>query len=252
MKNVIYVIFLATVFACQQDMLKDEVFAESYGQGISLTKDNFLRFESRQSLESFMKSKDDDSKKTRGAELDEKQEEYDDEIFCVPEDFETISKLKRKISCDVDDDDSEMSFDEVNVVKAENLLIDPMLTEVMDTTLRVQIADTIYKVCEYGTFAATSLEKIENAIANFDSSFITEETPLMVELGNGVKFINTFGGKEEDLSSVYVDSIADDGMKCSITRSGDNSETLQLHTSYNVTTYKWKNNSFFEQILDIL
>lgn len=65
--------------------------------------------------------------------------------------------------------DTEMSETEFAVFRAEELLLDSTLRFALDTTLRVEIADTVYAVTEVGTFVAPvgSEDKLDRAIADF-------------------------------------------------------------------------------------
>lgn len=143
-------------------------------------------------------------------------------------------------------DQDEMSEAEYNVMKAENLLADPILQEVMDTTLRISIDGRLFKVTKYGTFS-TSVDKaknIETAIANFDTLYISSiERGVTINLGNDVIFTNSFGYKKDDDSDVYyIKEIA----------STTKSTNTYLYNNYNVNSYKWKNNSLFQKYLDFL
>lgn len=62
--------------------------------------------------------------------------------------FTSIADIKKNVNISTrgsnDDADEEMTTDEFNVMKSENILVDPLLTQVMDTTLRIQIGEQLY------------------------------------------------------------------------------------------------------------
>ncbi len=205
-KVIITMLTSLLVMACQQENFEGEKQVVQEVPSVSLTKDHIIRFDSQQTLENFMKSKMYSNSITRADLTNKEPDIYIDEVPCIPAEFETISDLKEKVLENESSmpDDSELSIDEYNLLKAENILMDPLLTEFMDTTLRVQVGDTIYKVCEYGTFAATSLDKIEKAMANFDHSLAQEDASLTIDLGNGVTYVNTSASNNEEVSEEYI------------------------------------------------
>lgn len=114
--------------------------------------------------------------------------------------FESLACLSEDIDCGDDYipviDDEEMTIHEFRLMKAEELILDPILEEVMDTTLRVGIGDRIYKITEHGTFSAPKgqLIALEKEIANFNTTLISNcEIGSSVSLNDGVVFVNSFG-----------------------------------------------------------
>lgn len=164
--------------------------------------------------------------------------------------FTSISSLKksilnvtRNISNNNDDEDEEMSQEEFAIANAEDLLIDPILLEVMDTSLRIKIENRLFKITSYGTFSANmqNAEHIETAIQKFDTTLIySNENGKYIELDNGVTFTNTFGQGsviESDLISL------NDEVQTRAT-------IPNLHNEYNVNSYRWKNNSLYQKFWD--
>ena len=144
-------------------------------------------------------------------------------------------------------DDEEMTADEYNVMKAEDLLVDPVLTNVMDTTLRIGIAGTLYKINEYGTFSAPTeyAKNIDLAIANFDTTIISiVEIGGSIDLGNNVLFTNTYGsGAMQETVSIMDNNESSSTLK---------STSDDLCNGYNVNSYEWKNHSLWQKFWDAI
>ncbi|MDY3090760.1 MAG: hypothetical protein SOW66_06560 [Porphyromonas sp.] len=83
--------------------------------------------------------------------------------------------------------DTEMTSEEFALFRAEELILDPTLRFALDTTLRVEIADSLYAVTEVGTFVAPLLqeEELNRAIEDFriigkTSGVLTPVVPVAV------------------------------------------------------------------------
>lgn len=113
------------------------------GENVEIeVKDGYLIFSSdsvfKRTIEA-IQSQEDDPSETRASSC------LNNELPNV-EGFKSIASLQKELArqstrssgseYESDADDEEMSLDEYNAMKAEDLLIDPSLTEVMDTTLR--------------------------------------------------------------------------------------------------------------------
>lgn len=170
------------------------------------------------------------------------------------EGFKSLSVLKKelqsssKVKALSEDEDEEMTVDEYNVMTAENLLLDPVLTEVMDTTLRIGVGDRVFKITEYGTFSAPSNKAsyIQKAIDTFDKNIKTR-TVLgeYVELANEVTYTNSFG--DETVGNELVQNMVEE--ETSLTKTVSSFEN-DFHNGYNVSTFNWKNNSVWQKFWD--
>lgn len=169
--------------------------------------------------------------------------------FSVPG-FTSISQLEdlpKTRSAAEDDLDEEMSQDEFNTMKASNLLIDPVLTEVMDTTLRIKISDVLYKVTQYGTFSVNQENEkyLQAVIDKFDTTLVhTVEPGQTINLSNGVSFTNSFGGnsvQDEECELVPLEPK---------TRATQSETDYNLQAGYNTQDYVWKNHSVWQKIWD--
>lgn len=164
--------------------------------------------------------------------------------------FTSIASLKERIeltrsengSIEDDGELEEMTQEEFNTMKAEDLLHDPVLTEVLDTTLRIKVEDRIYKITQYGTFSALSSDAIhiDNAIEKFDTTLMNStENGEYIELENAVTFTNTFGNESIEEGELEL-----------IEEAETRSTGFNMHEGYNVKTYQYKNNSVWQKIWD--
>lgn len=236
------VLALLTFSACQQDDLLNEKAMESQEQtfidGIQV-EDGYLSFASNDVFQEYLSSLEENgnsetvSTRSSGRKI---------------QGFTSIASLKEAYtastrSTSTDEEEEEMTQDEFNIMQAEEKLIDPILTEVMDTTLRIKIEDRIFKITQYGTFSANAENAayIEDAIAKFDTTFVhIYKNGEYVDLDNGVTFTNTFGdGSIADTELTPIE----DGV---VTRA----VTSDFHYGYNVSSYKWKNNSLYQKFWD--
>ncbi len=157
--------------------------------------------------------------------------------------FNSIASIKnaQRSLKSTNDDSEEMTLDESNVMKAEEQLADPILTEVMDTTLRIIIDGRLFKITDYGTFSApeNKSKELEEAISSFNKSLITStETGSTTDLGNSITFTNSFGNGS---SQIAISDLEESGLKA---------YTPDLHNGYNCSSHKWQNNSVWQNFWD--
>lgn len=244
MRKTFFLLPLAvTIVACQQDDLLSERVIANNEQAISINgvqiEKGYLSFASNDAFQEYLisleKENDSDLISTRS-------------IGRKIQGFTSVASLKESILVATKGqgevlEDEEMTEDEFNVMKAEELLVDPILTEVMDTTLRVKVEDRLFKITQYGTFSASSENAmyIDKAIAEFDTTLInSNDNGKYIELANGVTFINTFGpGSKVDceLSPINEDVVT-------------RTVTTDFHNGYNTASYRWKNNSLYQKFWD--
>lgn len=242
-QSFILVLFAIFMASCQQDEILQTNTGETdqdlvTNENIEV-KDGYLNFATEASFENFILSLESDSDtpsvSTRSG-------------VCRFKGFTPIAELRKQIPStrsSKGEEDEEMSVDEYNIMKAENLLIDPILTNIMDTTLRVGIEGRVYQVTEYGTFSASTANAsfIKEAIAKFDVSQISSnKNGAYIDLPNGVTFTNTFGpGSSEESTLFPMDNEV-------VTRAA----VADFHNGYNVNTYGWKNNSMWQKFWDAI
>lgn len=181
--------------------------------------------------------------------------------------FESLADLSKKIeetktrSIDISNYDEssddisdleEMSEDEFNLMKAENLIFDNVMSHMVDTTLRICVENKLYKITEYGTFSVDvdDAELLELAIDNFERDLVIDvPAGESIMINDDVEFTNSFSQQNAQAQVELIPSgpIADNNVP--------QSETIvrnTFHTGYNTETYKWKNNSVFQKLLDSL
>jgi len=165
------------------------------------------------------------------------------------EGFQSISSLSNSIftktrgTDDQDDtNEQEMTQDEYNVMVAENILKDPLLSEVMDTTLRIEISENLYKITDLGTFYTdeNNSSYLQYEIDHLDTTNLNHADSI-VYLGHNVKFLPSIQD-EEDSVGVFEEDIE--------TRSIDSASDISLHSDYNTKDYKWKNHSIWQKFWD--
>jgi hypothetical protein len=246
MKKISFLLSIVLVFvACQQNdeflqnIIDDNNDVVTNVTGISVTEEGHLSFSTESDFENFIK------------EVLAFENGYESGLrssFSKPRiaGFVSLSDMTFEQLRSSNSDDEEMTLDEFNAMTANELLIDPVLSAVMDTTLRIEVGGNIFQINEFGTFSAPIHKRteMEKAIASFDKSLITStEAGSITELGNDVIFANSFGqGAVEEL-------IEEDDDTPTLRSSSFNND---LHTGYNVATYKWANRSLWQKFWDLM
>lgn len=131
-------------------------------------------------------------------------------------------------------------------MRSENLLLDPILTEVMDTTLRIGIAQNLYKITKYGTFISpiSKESELNKTINNFETIFQNSsiiESDSIVDITNGIKYINSF-----KYSSIINNEVKDSGeMEISSTLRSSSNDYI---SKYGLASYKWESKTWFAKV----
>lgn len=170
-------------------------------------------------------------------------------------DEQIIQTKTRSVNLEEIDDLSdveEMTEDEYNIMRAENLLFDDVLTHLVDTTLRICVEGRLYKITEHGTFSVdtSKIDLLDASIEEFNPEIKqTIATGKSVNLENDVVFTNSFSKINSLEFQLIENPDVDNTTKPESTESyADNS----FHTTYNVNTYEWKNHSVVQKLLDWL
>ncbi len=162
-------------------------------------------------------------------------------IALASEDMEGLDELE------------EMTEDEFNVMKAENLLFDDIMTHMVDTTLRVCVEGRLYKITDQGTFSIdVKKEKLLNeSIRKFNPELKLKVNPgASIALDENVVFTRTFSDNSVKYSEF---ELMDEPVKAPLTRAADNTYTENaFHLSYNTKSYLWKNHSVVQKFFDWL
>lgn len=225
----------------------------------------------------------------------------------VPEGFKSIASLRqeqlRSMSSStstvatevalIDDapdleSDTEMTSEEFALFRAEELILDSTLRFALDTTLRVEIADSLYAVTEVGTFIAPTIqeEALNKAIEDF--RLISQTTDLLSPVVpvvapkdqfNSMSSEISFDAPKERISELsntlaklqpgqvmsvgnsvyYIDSygVVQNAFQTSspivnhspLIYAPREPELPEFHKNYNVNTYVWKEKTFVGKLL---
>lgn len=159
-----------------------------------------------------------------------------------PEDFEDLDEVE------------EMNEDEYNVMKAEKLLFDNIMTHLVDTTLRVCVEGRLYKITEHGTFSidVSNKKKLDEYIDGFDPEIKLKVTPgSSIALDEDVVFTRTFS--DENIHDSEFE-LVDESTETPQTRATSNNTYTKnaFHLDYNTNSYLWKNHSIVQNFFDWL
>lgn len=148
------------------------------------------------------------------------------------------------------DDLEEMTVDEFNLMKSENLIFDNILLHAMDTSLRICIEGELYKITSYGTFSS-KMEKaseIELAVKTFNPLVKDSiEAGRTIKLNENVNFTNSFKQvytQEGELLEYVTENME--------TRAPTSDRPNTFHLQYGVDSYKWSNSNVFKAFLDLI
>lgn len=213
---------------------RDEPVVNDPPAGVQIV-DGHLHFDSQESFEGYIACFLDDS----GCPSPE--------VHAVPG-FTSLAQMSEEIQTRSVSDEMEISLDEYRVYLAQEILTDPVLSYVVDTTLTVSVDDKLYKITDKCTIVASKELGVDfvNELAGklnpllFDLAGDMEE----VVVNDDVKFINTSRNAEAD-EDLFVE-ILDEGAE---TRAPV-APGVRYHSAYNVKSYGWKNQSVFQKLLD--
>lgn len=240
-------IFLLSVvmifWGCNADDINETILLDELHSSKVCVTNNYLKFSDVEAFENYLDS----------CVVQKQSETALQKNFCINR-FKTLAALEKEFSnanfnikkslSDSESDIEEMSEEEFNLLKAENLIYDNSLTYVLDTTLSICINDILYKITPYGTFSVAENDayKIENEIMNFDTTLShTMEIGSSIILPSGVEFTKSFNGLCEEK---YEDDIVEEK---SISK---DFAVNNFHNGYNVESYKWKNHSVAQKFVD--
>lgn len=251
MKKKVLALLPLFVAACSTDVIENAGDARiSKTDTENVQSNHYITFKNKDALKTFLENKN--NSQTRATVIE-------NELIEIPEQFKPVNAIMAVYKNESPDIvDTEMSIDEFNVMKAENLLLDSTLYDMMDTTLMVKVEDRIYKITEYGTFSALTESALKNAIKDFDTNLIKEtENGDVYDLGNNVEYINSFGKIKtlDDCDNDTDDLIEgsddiEDYESNTVTRASNTYSIPEFHKSYDCKSWKWKNNSVWQKMWD--
>lgn len=231
--HIILAAFAAAVAVAACGKAEPVPAVQDEGTGKVRVVDSYLRFEDGDALMGFLEGVE------SGVEP------------AVPEGFVSVRERGRRLAAETRAVRTfEMTEEEFQVHRAEQLLVDPALFSVMDTDLTVGVGDRIYKVTDEGTFVfpdRTTFDEIDAYIGGVDLDVLrTLDKGQQMRLSGGVDFIRTYGSVAGSgdlvMKSLSVGSTPVSGYGLS----------GNLHAGYNVATYAWKANGLWQDILEIL
>lgn len=223
---------LLFISSCNDDgALQLEIADQSNENSYNSSNGGYLRFTDFESLEEYI---DNCNKETL-------QKKSQNQKFVSIADLQKQLSKKNSISKSLSDDEiEEMSEDEYNLMKSEELIFDNNLTYVLDTTMRICVGGIFYKITEYGTFSTKEDDayKIEDAVKNFDTALMSRiEFGTSIILPCGVEYTKSFENKINEDDIVPIKSISKDFA------------ANTFHSAYNVESYKWKSKTVMQKFM---
>lgn len=257
-KIYLYIIaLLMGITSCSEDILMEKTDSkdEPSNNMVEVTKDGYLDFKTQSAFENYISLLRDEesSPVTRNS--------YTPKLigFTSLNDLQKTLETVSNRSVDSNDEDCEEnceedceegSEDEYHLSVAQDLIKDDVLTNVLDTTLRISIADRFYKIAEQGTFYCDKkdAEGMAEIISKFDKNSATPVADNIYQINDKFYFYDTFGlisgnAPSEDLEPVVVEEETE-----AETRSilfGDASYNSSV---YGLNTYKWKNKTVLGKV----
>ena len=214
---------------------------------ITISEDGYLIFSTSQSLKDYMENFHNGNTKAF----------YSSNAVTL-KGFESVANLGERLEClktranDTENisDLEEMTREEYNLMRAENMLFDDALTHIVDTTLRICVEGRLYKITELGTFSVdvNKSEFLEQAIRSFNLEIKRAiKSGGSILLDNNVLFTNSFAGQNIHYSDLQIEETTN-----AIGAASGNSTINELHKDYNVLSYHWKSNSLLQKFLNSL
>jgi uncharacterized membrane protein YgcG len=164
-KNSLFLsVCLLLVLSCSNE-LNDRNEINVTDNTVTVNKDGYLVFSSNQALKNYLDEIRKGEMSTIIPIVKNKKKfksllEINDELSERPKTMSTISTF---------DGMEAMDEDEFRIYLAEEIVKDPLIYNIVDTTLRIGIGDSLYKITKYGTFIAPSEKEdvINYIIANY-------------------------------------------------------------------------------------
>jgi hypothetical protein len=223
-------------------------------EDVTISKDGYLTFPSAKSLEQFFEQVQNGETPTIYS-----QSRSGGSFESVAMLDERISKSNKSRAMDLTpitenelEDLEEMTQDEYNLMKAEDLLFDDLMTHAMDTTLRICVEGELYKITENGTFSVKleKADKLDLAIKEFNPELKeTIDAGETVQLNPDVNFTNTFKNVRVEESELLELEPAD---YTPLSRAAAETSQNEFHKNYNVDSYRWKNTNVIKRFLDFI
>lgn len=269
-KKILVFSFLAIVFSCSDELNTDLKLShpretQERTSEIKVTSEGFLSFDSKDIFNKYIAflKEGEQSIKTRTT----LKNKYNIKNFMSLNDLrDRITKVKTRTSIN-NDNEEEGTEDEYKLALAESLVYDDVLTAVLDTSLRVEISDTVYKITPYGTMYAHKNYATKMYSQNDPLKFKQEPSnPNEYSTGHReVMLYDTFHkmdslfGKTRNVEMKSIDRYA-----LVSYNGGSNIEPFRTETNffssnkedntryYNLNTYAWRNKTLMGRIISTL
>ncbi len=246
------IIILMISVSCSEDILFSETTEEICEEKelASVTNEGFLNFPSCTSFEQFIEDLQ-NGENPDISYLSRSNNSFKSIAFLNEQIHNAKRTRTEKLSYDDNLEDlEEMTIDEFNLMKAENLIFDNILMHAMDTTLRICIAGELYKITPYGTFSSKKekVSEIDLAVRNFNPLVKDSiEAGKTIKLNENVNFTNSFKHVYAQEGELLEYEIDDKG-----TRAPTPEKPNTFHLQYGVDSYKWSNSNIFKAFFDLI
>ena len=153
---------------------------------------------------------------------------------------ERQTSLTKNTSGVSDSEAEESTLEEFNVATAKSLLKDPVLWNVFDTTLRIGVENTLYKITEHGTFFAEYGKESElyDVVANFEriknEMNISDDDSTVIAVSSNVKYFNSFRNSPVKGIVATDEDLNPDGVERMSTKAIVNSTS-----EYGLVSHRW-------------
>lgn len=214
---------------------------------VTLTKDGYLSFSTYKSLESFFTEIQNGD--TPDVLLNSRSDNSFVSLAMLNDRIDNKRNSRSEKSDDDSDDLEEMTQEEFDLMKAEELLFDNLMTHALDTTLRICVEGELYKITPHGTFSVKleKAEKLDMTIKQFNPQIINSiDAGKTIQLSSDVKFTNTFKSVQNKECDLELEE------EIPTTRSISPIAKNEFHKNYSVNSYSWKSRSVIDNILDYL
>jgi hypothetical protein len=242
MRKLIYLVAFTTLLlsACEKSEENEKLIQQN----------EYLKFSSKAELLTFLSDHENNTNLARAKKISTKTV-IPDNFYSINEMSDNYTKLAmNRVKSMNENDIEEMTVDEYNLMIAKSLLVDPILYNVMDTTLRIGVDGIIYKITKDGTFFAPySLEnKLTEKVRIFSeirSNFKIENNSQIYDLGDGVKFVYSFAFTPVIENRVIEQQKSDSPQKSMSSQQSDYVSTYGLvnekwgYEWYTLPFYQW-------------
>ena len=238
---------LICITSCSEDAItidNVESTESATNKMIEVTEDGYLNFKSQAAFDDYINSISDvkGTFTTRSA-------------HAGLAGFTSLNELQKNLTTlstrseDIDEEGiEEGNEDEYRLSIAQELIKDDVLNNVLDTTLRVSIADRFYKIAEQGTFYCDKkdIEEMPRIISSFDKNSLTPISDNVYRINDRFYFYDSFGFISGNPTSEDMELIEEEPELQ--TRSVAFGDINYNSSIYGLNTYNWKNKTVLGKV----